>query len=127
VLRTMKTGLAVFVVDPLSLHDDDMVLRLNLLDQYFEDDRTAILVLASEVVEQHRELLKLVDETATTLFEHFYKSPLRRQYARFGFHLCANLDMELVLRTTLGPHAHVDLPAAVSPFVTEGVALPARL
>lgn len=104
--RLDKNHLACFVIDPISLFDNCIVEKLNILDSFFDDENTIILVLTPVVLIHHIRLLKLIRDKATAFFNRQHYSAVRRRYAHFAMNIGAESDIGRVLRAAMGPHVY---------------------
>jgi hypothetical protein len=119
-LKKMNKDLSVFVIDPISLYDDKIVIRLGLLDDYFENEKSAIMVLTPVVPSPYCELMGLIRNAATSFFDHFFDSQVRRRYANCGVNVCDERDISRLLRATLGPHVYLSLTHPTNPYTSVG-------
>lgn len=101
-----REHLACFVVDPISLFDSRIVEKLNLLDNFFDDENTLIIVLTPVVFVHHIVLMKWIREKATAFFDRLHHSFVRRRYAHCAMNICAEKDIQRVIRTAVGPHIY---------------------
>jgi TIR domain-containing protein len=107
-LNKLREASTVFVVDPVSLYDADMVVKLGLLTERFENDRTVFLVLPPTIPHGYYELMEMVKNSANAFFNFFYDSTVRRRYANCCANVCDPRDIGRMLRATLGPHVYLD-------------------
>jgi hypothetical protein len=103
-LKAMDVTVNVVVVDLLSLYDYQIRTQLGLLDAYFDDDKTAVMVLTPVVPDPYSELMDVIEKRANQFFNHFYDSQIVSRYAHCGVNVCDERDMRRLLRATLGPH-----------------------
>ncbi|MCI0665126.1 MAG: toll/interleukin-1 receptor domain-containing protein [Acidobacteria bacterium] len=120
--KISKNEPALFVIDPISLYDSQMLNKLNLLDNSFDDDKTAVLVLTPVILGYHTELMQLLKQVATNFFNRFYESKVRRRYAHCGVNICDRDGIGRLLRATVGPHVYA-MPTTSSNEYTTGKGL----
>jgi hypothetical protein len=110
-LKRLSDAPTVFVVDPISLYDANMVVKLGQLTERFENDRTVFLVIPPTVPQHYSELIEIVRYSANAFFSFFYDSTVRKRYANCCANVCDPRDIGRMLRATLGPHLYVDSKA----------------
>jgi len=103
-LREMSVEAQAVVVDLLSLYDSQVRDQLGMLNKYFDDDKTAVMVLTPVVFDPYTELMDVIESRANEFFEHFYDAEIAARYAHCGMNVCDQRDMRRLLRATLGPH-----------------------
>jgi hypothetical protein len=115
-----KDDPCLFIVDPVSLYDKGMVTKLWDLEQYFEDDKTAVLVLTPVILGYHPELMQLLKKTASPFYKRFYESEVRKRYAHCGINVCDQEGIGRLLRATIGPRIYVPFNDSQVYFDTGG-------
>ena len=108
-LNKLREAPTVFVVDPISLYDANMVVRLDLLAERFDSDRTVFLVLPPVIPHPYGELMEMVKNSANTFFNFFYDSKVQKKYANCCASVCDRRDIGRMLRATLGPYVYPGL------------------
>jgi hypothetical protein len=109
----------VFLIDPISLCHSSMVARLTLLDDYFEDDKTLLLVFAPGAYQFQSQYLQVIQQSATAFFNRFHDSKVRRRYALSGFNIVEK-DIGRLMRWALGPRVYGDASTSGSPYTRPG-------
>jgi len=106
-LNDLTVEAQAVVVDLLSLYDSKVRDQLGLLGRYFDDDKTAVMVLTPVVPDPYTQLMDVIESRANQFFEHFYDAEIATRYAHCGMNVCDQRDMRRLLRATLGPHIPV--------------------
>ena len=110
-------GLLAVMVDLLSFYDYEVRDQLSLLDDSFEDDKTAVMVLTPVVPDPHLALMDVIEKRANQFFDHFYDSQLGSRYAHCGVNVCDERDIRRLMRATLGPHIPMEKTRTSSGFL----------
>jgi hypothetical protein len=115
-----SSSLSVFVIDPISLLDTKMVVKLGLLDDFFEDEKTLILLLTPVIPSHYVELVQLIQSAANSFFNRFYDSPIRKGYAHCGINICDERDVGRFMRVAVSKQIYSRRKSGSNVFTNHG-------
>lgn len=114
-----EDGLFALIIDPISLFDSKIIIKLGLLDSFFEDDRTTVLVLTPITLDTHIALTGLIKEAARAFFNRFYED-IREKYAHCGVNVCDERDIQRIFQVATGSRIYSQIKHRDNPFARHG-------
>ncbi|MCP9493662.1 MAG: toll/interleukin-1 receptor domain-containing protein [Pyrinomonadaceae bacterium MAG19_C2-C3] len=117
--RRLVSELSLIVIDPLSLCNEQVSERINLIQGCFTNTNSVVMVLSPCSAEKSLTPLRnLVKVRARPVYNSFYQPPvpLSSPFANFGVNLVDHIDMQRLILTTLGQYVTRTNPPARNTF-----------